>query len=148
MQGIEGDDDTLARQVRENLRCGRGSEDDLAGTGIEPVPCRLDVPDAAPDTAGCHAYEFLDESAVVTGAPGGVEVDDRDLSGQAEALGDRPGITSLDTWFPATDELHGLAIRQVDRRDDHACAPWCSCPGPGRVGMPASVMARLTSPTV
>lgn len=147
MQRIKGNDDPLARQLRQNLRRGCGPENDSAGTGIEPVPCRVDVPDTATDTAGRDAHEFLDEGAVVAGAACGVEVDDGDLAGQAETLGDWPGIACLDAWLPAADKLHGLAVRQVNRRHDHVCDPWV-CSGTGRVGMPAPVMACLTSPTV
>ena len=52
---------------------------------------RLDVADAAAHAAGEARQQTLDQGGVAALAHRGVEVDDRDLAGEREALGDRPG---------------------------------------------------------
>ena len=103
IDGIEGGDNPLARQFREDFGPRCGAEDDLAGSGIEPAPCRCDIADSTADAARRETHEFLDQPAVVTPSERRVEVDDGNLAGKAESLGDRPGITGLDGLFLATE---------------------------------------------
>ncbi len=125
---IEGGDDPLARQPRQDFRPCGGAQDDLAGTFVEPGDRGLDIADAAADPGSEAGQQALDQGGVAALAHGGVEVDHRDLAGEREPLGDRCGIARVDRLLGAADELDGLAALQVDARDDHGRTLMpCSC---------------------
>ena len=112
----------------EDLGLGRGAEDDLARTAVEPADRRLDVADAAADPAGRSASRSSISAALLPRAHGRVEVDHGDLAGQAEALGDRPRVAGVERLRRAADELDRLAALQVDGGDDHGRTRMpCSC---------------------
>ena len=81
--------------------------------------------------------QALDQAAVVPPTEGGGQIDHRHLSGHAKARGDRRGRAGLEGLGLAADELHRLAVEEVDGRDQH-----------GRTQTPAAARACLTEATV
>jgi hypothetical protein len=109
----------IARQLRQQLRPCGGPEDDLLGTGIEPGPRLLDRADPPTDDTPVPLDQRHDDRAVVAGAQGRVEVDDRDRPGRAKAAGPPLGVAGVNGALPAADELDRLAALEIDARDDH-----------------------------
>ena len=94
----------------------------------QPI-ARRHVADAAADPAGEAREQRLDQGGVAAGAHGGIEVDDRDLAGDARsARRSGIGIAGVDGLLGAADELDGLAALEVDAGDDHGRTLMpCSC---------------------
>lgn len=116
---VEGGDEALARQLREELGLGRGAKDDLGRALVEPVDRAGEIADAAADAAACELEELIDDEAVVALAHGAVEVDDRDLADDAEAARDGQRVAGVDLERLAADELDRRAALEIDRRHDH-----------------------------
>ena len=79
--------------------------------------------DAADGLGGEHPHQFVIRAA----ADGGVEIDHLDLRESGELAQHFVRAIALQRLLAALDELHHLAVHQVDARDDHAAT---------RTGMP------------
>ena len=91
----------------------------LDGTTIEPADRGRDVADPAADPAGRKIDQLLDHRGVRALAEGGVEIDHRDLADQAVAPRERPRVAGVQHLALAAHQLHGVAVLEIDRGDDH-----------------------------
>src|SRR2546425_88553 len=65
------------------------------------------------------AAHLADQPGVRAGAERGVQIDDRHLPGHGEFLESGHGVAAVQHELPATAQLDGAALHQVDAGDDH-----------------------------
>ena len=119
LPGVQGGDDAVAGQPFEHLGDGGRAEHDLHGAPVEPREGRVPIAYSAAHAAGGQSAQLLDDGGVGAPAERGVEVHDGHLAHPAETLGERAGIAGVEDLAAALDQLHGLAVHEVDGGDDH-----------------------------
>ena len=120
--GIQGRDDPIARETFQHLGDGGRAEDDLRRAAVEPGEGRVPIAYSAAHVARCQSAQLLDDGGVAAASQRGVEVHDGHLAHPAKALGEGAGVAGLEDLAATLDQLHRLAVHEVDGWDDHEVA--------------------------
>ena len=133
--GIEGDKhalaaDGVAERAEERLVRARAAErsradDDLARALLHECARPLDRAHAAPDAGRGPRRQHAYQAVVRAPTHGRVEIDHLDLGKRGELLQHGLGRIPLERLLAALDQLHHLAVHQVDAGNDHRHgSPW------------------------
>ena len=126
---VESDDDPhpsyggrqILKEIRvDAFRTNRGRpDDDFGRSGGDGFPGGLHSPEAAPDAAFGQTANRPDRFGVRTPAEGRIEIYDRDFAEPVERAGETGHILPLENQLPSLLQLNGLAVHEIDRRNDH-----------------------------
>src|SRR5262249_48209079 len=123
MFGVQCGDDAISWKLAQDIRHRGRAEYDFCRAGIEPVQGGVHVADAAADAAWRDADQLANDRGVwrrlrCAATQRGVETDNRDLACQRELPPNGDRIAGIQNFFAAADELHGVSVHQIDRRND------------------------------
>ena len=118
---------------------GGSADDDLAGALFDESLRALDRAHAAADARGGARGQHADQRIVGAAAHGGVEIDHLNFGEGGEAAQHLFGGIAFQGLFAALDQLHHLAVHQVDTGEDHDVT---------RTGMPCLSSSSLSWFTV
>ena len=134
VHGVHCCDDLLSREPGEEIGGGGRAQDDLGPEPLDHVQGGLFGADAAADATSSQTSERaldLELADAVRLAHRCVEVDDRDLASDPEAISPGSRVSGFDREVLAAHELDDLPALDVDRGDDHVVRPrlmrnlWC-----------------------
>jgi hypothetical protein len=104
--GVDSGDETLARELGQEVTRRRGADDDARSPGIEPVARGVDGSNTTAHPAGRAAHHLTDDGGVGALAQRRIEVDHGDLARDAELLQAREGIAAIEHQLTSATKLH------------------------------------------